>query len=123
MISQVALSSCTVRTNNRFHWPLAHPVVALSPPMAHLDVKSPNILLASKDYHNVCAKLTDFGTSVQVTNVIHGKFVMNPMWLAPEVQKKLIRVTHLLRFSLTTNKVQVMIIDLMYILLPSLYGN
>ena len=55
------------------------------PPIAHLDLKSPNILLASLDENApVCAKLIDFGLS-SVGQTQYSRLVINPTWLAPEV--------------------------------------
>lgn len=59
----------------------------LSPPIAHLDVKSPNALLTSTNYEDPypCAKITDFGTCEPVTGPLHGRVVQNPIWSAPEI--------------------------------------
>eukprot|EP01126_Amoeba_proteus_P003630 TRINITY_DN11208_c0_g1_i1.p1 TRINITY_DN11208_c0_g1~~TRINITY_DN11208_c0_g1_i1.p1 ORF type:complete len:716 (-),score=172.59 TRINITY_DN11208_c0_g1_i1:152-2299(-) len=60
---------------------------SLLPPIAHLDVKSPNILLSSFDAASKtpCAKVTDFGTCEPVTGKLHGRVVANPIWSAPEI--------------------------------------
>eukprot|EP01125_Pyxidicula_operculata_P012355 TRINITY_DN4057_c0_g1_i2.p1 TRINITY_DN4057_c0_g1~~TRINITY_DN4057_c0_g1_i2.p1 ORF type:complete len:2474 (-),score=525.58 TRINITY_DN4057_c0_g1_i2:159-7580(-) len=58
------------------------------PPIAHLDLKSPNILLFSIKPGDgaPCAKLTDFGTSkCFYGNLLYGRLVDNPVWLAPEI--------------------------------------
>eukprot|EP01129_Flabellula_baltica_P007451 TRINITY_DN2902_c0_g1_i2.p1 TRINITY_DN2902_c0_g1~~TRINITY_DN2902_c0_g1_i2.p1 ORF type:complete len:2061 (-),score=333.79 TRINITY_DN2902_c0_g1_i2:97-6237(-) len=55
-------------------------------PIAHRDIKSPNILVYSLDHEDlVCVKLTDFGTSQYITGPLYGKVVDNPTWLAPEI--------------------------------------
>lgn len=56
------------------------------PPIAHLDVKTPNVLISSLDPGAYAvAKLSDFGTSEQFENVINVRKVDNPSWLAPEI--------------------------------------
>lgn len=58
-----------------------------TPPLIHRDLKTPNILLASLDPNApVVAKITDFGTSLQLTSV-SGREVDNPLWLAPEIMR------------------------------------
>eukprot|EP01125_Pyxidicula_operculata_P004902 TRINITY_DN1814_c0_g1_i1.p1 TRINITY_DN1814_c0_g1~~TRINITY_DN1814_c0_g1_i1.p1 ORF type:complete len:2509 (+),score=641.73 TRINITY_DN1814_c0_g1_i1:27-7553(+) len=65
-----------------------HYMQKLSPPMAHLDLKSPNIMIKSLDHSSpVCAKLADFGTSQYVKEPITIRKVDNPTWLAPEILK------------------------------------
>lgn len=52
-----------------------------NPPIAHLDLKSPNILLSSLNPESpVCAKIADFGTSQQVLGPILVRKVDNPVW-------------------------------------------
>ena len=64
-------------------------LLGLTPPIAHLDVKSPNVLLVSCDPNSeICAKLSDFGTSVPVTKPLLGTEVSNPVWLAPEILRQ-----------------------------------
>eukprot|EP01124_Arcella_intermedia_P029708 TRINITY_DN6356_c0_g1_i12.p1 TRINITY_DN6356_c0_g1~~TRINITY_DN6356_c0_g1_i12.p1 ORF type:complete len:1927 (+),score=345.99 TRINITY_DN6356_c0_g1_i12:34-5814(+) len=59
---------------------------SLNPPLAHLDVKSPNVLLCSLDpYSPVVSKLTDFGTSEYFIAPFTTRKVDNPVWLAPEI--------------------------------------
>ena len=53
--------------------------------MAHLDLKSPNVLIKSLDPMQDCAKISDFGTAKLVYEPIVGTMVENPIWLAPEV--------------------------------------
>jgi len=66
---------------------LAH-LQSLHPPWAHLDLKTPNVLLHSNDpTAPVCAALTDFGTSQPCAEPFTVRYVDNPVWLAPEVQK------------------------------------
>eukprot|EP01127_Copromyxa_protea_P005655 TRINITY_DN1551_c0_g2_i1.p1 TRINITY_DN1551_c0_g2~~TRINITY_DN1551_c0_g2_i1.p1 ORF type:complete len:537 (-),score=105.19 TRINITY_DN1551_c0_g2_i1:268-1752(-) len=55
-----------------------------SPPIAHIDMKTPNILLTSTDPVTCRAKITDFGTSEFVKGPITKKKVDNPVWCAPE---------------------------------------
>eukprot|EP01129_Flabellula_baltica_P012011 TRINITY_DN5359_c0_g1_i1.p1 TRINITY_DN5359_c0_g1~~TRINITY_DN5359_c0_g1_i1.p1 ORF type:complete len:1884 (+),score=321.07 TRINITY_DN5359_c0_g1_i1:42-5654(+) len=56
------------------------------PPIAHLDLKTPNILVNSMDPSaEVCAKLTDFGTSKFCLFPLQKRQVDNPAWLAPEI--------------------------------------
>jgi len=58
-------------------------------PLAHLDVKSPNVLLDLSSLPPSC-KLTDFGTSKFIMHPLTECFVDNPTWLAPETfQKKI----------------------------------
>jgi len=55
-------------------------------PIAHLDLKGPNILLKSMNpSDHVCAKITDFGTSLQGNTPITVRKVDNPIWQAPEI--------------------------------------
>eukprot|EP01126_Amoeba_proteus_P067375 TRINITY_DN9941_c0_g2_i3.p1 TRINITY_DN9941_c0_g2~~TRINITY_DN9941_c0_g2_i3.p1 ORF type:complete len:326 (-),score=69.74 TRINITY_DN9941_c0_g2_i3:220-1197(-) len=55
------------------------------PPIAHIDLKSPNILLSSLDPNEVCAKIADFGTSQVILAPITVSKVENPRWQAPEM--------------------------------------
>lgn len=58
----------------------------LNPPIAHIDLKTPNVLLSSVDFYSpVCAKIADFGTSRPIVKPIRVKIVDNPIWQAPEV--------------------------------------
>uniref|UniRef100_A0A6B2L2K1 Protein kinase domain-containing protein n=1 Tax=Arcella intermedia TaxID=1963864 RepID=A0A6B2L2K1_9EUKA len=58
----------------------------LNPPIAHLDLKSPNVMLTSLDPNSeVVAKITDFGLSKVSLGGFSGKFADNPIWLAPEI--------------------------------------
>eukprot|EP01125_Pyxidicula_operculata_P017972 TRINITY_DN635_c0_g1_i2.p1 TRINITY_DN635_c0_g1~~TRINITY_DN635_c0_g1_i2.p1 ORF type:complete len:2152 (-),score=235.56 TRINITY_DN635_c0_g1_i2:798-7253(-) len=60
-------------------------------PVAHLDLKSPNVLLHStgpSDYELI-AKIADFGTAKLVYIPIKVRYVENPIWLAPEVLSSL----------------------------------
>lgn len=61
------------------------------PPIAHLDIKAMNIMLASKDENApVLAKLADFGTShIVPPSKLQRKYVDNPTWLAPELINQL----------------------------------
>ena len=60
---------------------------SLNPPIVHVDMKSPNVMMVSiSPTAPIVAKITDFGTSKKFTGVpITGRFVDNPLWLAPEV--------------------------------------
>lgn len=55
--------------------------------IGHFDMKSPNIMLDSlaPDSAKPIVKIADFGTSRKIKTMIRGKFVENPLWLAPEV--------------------------------------
>eukprot|EP01125_Pyxidicula_operculata_P009102 TRINITY_DN3014_c0_g1_i1.p1 TRINITY_DN3014_c0_g1~~TRINITY_DN3014_c0_g1_i1.p1 ORF type:complete len:2289 (+),score=389.78 TRINITY_DN3014_c0_g1_i1:90-6956(+) len=56
------------------------------PPIAHLDMKSPNVMIKSLDPNDpVCAMISDFGTSRTVTEDFRHRAVDNPVWLAPEI--------------------------------------
>eukprot|EP01125_Pyxidicula_operculata_P013682 TRINITY_DN4547_c0_g1_i2.p1 TRINITY_DN4547_c0_g1~~TRINITY_DN4547_c0_g1_i2.p1 ORF type:complete len:582 (+),score=141.35 TRINITY_DN4547_c0_g1_i2:124-1869(+) len=60
------------------------------PPIVHCDIKSPNILLATRSVAEIESgdvKISDFGTSKLLINPITGRFVDNPVWLAPEIMK------------------------------------
>lgn len=63
----------------------------LVPPIAHLDIKSPNTLVTSVNANSEapCGKITDFGTCEPVTGKLHGRAVMNPIWSAPEILAEL----------------------------------
>ena len=56
---------------------------SLDPPLAHRDLRSPNIFLCSLDADKLCAKVADFGLAVNVST-----FVSEPLltwqWMAPE---------------------------------------
>jgi len=52
--------------------------------IAHLDFKSPNILIEN-DKGDIVAKITDFGTARYFNVPISGRRVDNPIWLAPEI--------------------------------------
>eukprot|EP01127_Copromyxa_protea_P024471 TRINITY_DN9665_c0_g1_i1.p1 TRINITY_DN9665_c0_g1~~TRINITY_DN9665_c0_g1_i1.p1 ORF type:complete len:2176 (+),score=448.20 TRINITY_DN9665_c0_g1_i1:872-6529(+) len=56
-----------------------------NPPMAHLDLKSRNILLASLDMSQPCAKICDFGTSQTVVSPLTECNCDNPVYQAPEI--------------------------------------
>lgn len=57
-----------------------------NPPIAHLDLKSPNVLLVSSTQSkDTCAKIADFGTSGVADKPFTNRFVDNPTWLAPEI--------------------------------------
>lgn len=59
-------------------------------PIAHLDLKSPNVLLiADEGPVKIQAKISDFGTSQEVVKPITIRKVDNPTWCAPEVIKGL----------------------------------
>lgn len=56
-----------------------------SPPIIHNDLKTPNVLMMSLDpTAPVCAKVSDFGLSMQVTKM-YKRLVDNPVWTAPEI--------------------------------------
>eukprot|EP01127_Copromyxa_protea_P009760 TRINITY_DN231_c0_g1_i2.p1 TRINITY_DN231_c0_g1~~TRINITY_DN231_c0_g1_i2.p1 ORF type:complete len:2533 (-),score=509.78 TRINITY_DN231_c0_g1_i2:1516-9114(-) len=56
-----------------------------TPPVMHLDLKTPNILVSSMDYKDeVCVKVTDFGLS-STGEIQYTRLVDNPVWLAPEI--------------------------------------
>jgi len=56
------------------------------PPIAHLDLKSPNILVVSwNPSDSCCAKIADFGTAERCVHPFTRPKVDNPMWLAPEI--------------------------------------
>lgn len=58
--------------------------------MAHIDLKPPNVLMQSTDPDApIMCKLTDFGVSKEMRVPIFGRFVDNPIWLAPEVLRML----------------------------------
>merc|ERR1711964_812683 len=59
---------------------------AQSPPVAHRDLRSPNVLLVSLDPHApVCAKVADFGLSLTVTERLRDP-LSTWQWMAPEAQ-------------------------------------
>jgi serine/threonine protein kinase/GTPase SAR1 family protein len=57
-----------------------------NPPLAHRDLRSPNILLSSLDpSQNVCAKVADFGLTLSVTERLRDP-LPTWQWMAPEAQ-------------------------------------
>lgn len=63
---------------------------SLTPPWAHLDLKTPNILLKSVTATDpVCALVSDFGTSAAIDEPLTVRVVDNPTWAAPEVLRGL----------------------------------
>eukprot|EP01126_Amoeba_proteus_P007182 TRINITY_DN12557_c0_g1_i1.p1 TRINITY_DN12557_c0_g1~~TRINITY_DN12557_c0_g1_i1.p1 ORF type:complete len:465 (-),score=94.19 TRINITY_DN12557_c0_g1_i1:124-1518(-) len=59
---------------------------AQTPPIAHIDLKSPNILVKSLNpIDPTCAKIADFGTSQPVFEPFTYSPVDNPVWQAPEM--------------------------------------
>jgi serine/threonine protein kinase len=57
-----------------------------NPPLAHRDLRSPNILLSSLDpSHKVCAKVADFGLTLSVTERLRDP-LPTWQWMAPEAQ-------------------------------------
>jgi serine/threonine protein kinase/GTPase SAR1 family protein len=62
-----------------------------SPPFIHRDLKSPNVLLLSTDFHSPqCAKVGDFGLSSRMYVPAYkeksaDRDIGNPTWLAPEI--------------------------------------
>eukprot|EP01127_Copromyxa_protea_P021081 TRINITY_DN7159_c0_g1_i1.p1 TRINITY_DN7159_c0_g1~~TRINITY_DN7159_c0_g1_i1.p1 ORF type:complete len:2707 (+),score=519.17 TRINITY_DN7159_c0_g1_i1:787-8121(+) len=57
-----------------------------TPPIAHIDLKSPNVLMMNVDVTSkACALIADFGTSQLVTQPITVSKVDNPVWQAPEM--------------------------------------
>jgi serine/threonine protein kinase len=67
------------------HNPFCPNLVAHRPPIAHIDLKSPNILLHALDHQAaVCAKIADFGTSQEIVTPIVDKIVDNPIWQGTE---------------------------------------
>eukprot|EP01125_Pyxidicula_operculata_P016212 TRINITY_DN5551_c0_g4_i3.p1 TRINITY_DN5551_c0_g4~~TRINITY_DN5551_c0_g4_i3.p1 ORF type:complete len:2130 (-),score=371.64 TRINITY_DN5551_c0_g4_i3:539-6928(-) len=51
------------------------------PPIAHLDFKSPNVMIQSFDPESpVCAKISDFGTTRYVESKFYERVVDNPIW-------------------------------------------
>eukprot|EP01129_Flabellula_baltica_P005775 TRINITY_DN2115_c0_g1_i2.p1 TRINITY_DN2115_c0_g1~~TRINITY_DN2115_c0_g1_i2.p1 ORF type:complete len:1109 (+),score=175.73 TRINITY_DN2115_c0_g1_i2:132-3329(+) len=58
------------------------------PPVAHLDLKTPNVILYSEDIHSdTTIKLIDFGLSRRILSPVSERLVDNPTWLAPEILK------------------------------------
>uniref|UniRef100_A0A6B2KXB9 Protein kinase domain-containing protein n=1 Tax=Arcella intermedia TaxID=1963864 RepID=A0A6B2KXB9_9EUKA len=57
------------------------------PPIAHLDLKSPNVLLQTdpQSQFQIISKVSDFGTALAVRGPIRIRYVENPTWLAPEI--------------------------------------
>ncbi len=51
-----------------------------NPPIAHIDLKSPNIFITSMVLTETCAKIADFGTAQLVTEPILCSKVDNPTW-------------------------------------------
>jgi len=60
----------------------------LDPPVLHLDLKSPNILMSSLENSDVVCKVTDFGTAQATYFPLTTRFVDNPTWLAPETLQR-----------------------------------
>jgi len=59
------------------------------PPIIHNDLKTPNVLLKTLDAKSdVCAKVSDFGLSMQVSKM-YKRLVDNPVWIAPEIMQGL----------------------------------
>jgi len=59
---------------------------SFTPPWAHLDMKSPNIMLKSNDPASpACALISDFGTAQPADRTFNVRYVDNPTWLAPEI--------------------------------------
>jgi len=57
----------------------------LQPPIMHLDLKSPNVLISSLHEDDVAmAKVSDFGLS-STAEMQYVRLVNNPVWLAPEI--------------------------------------
>ena len=57
--------------------------VALDPPVAHIDLKSRNVMLKSKhpsSKDSVVAMITDFGTSRTISSPIAENLVSCPIW-------------------------------------------
>lgn len=82
----------------RLEWPLLikvaldvargieHLHTGRQPPMAHLDVKSPNVLLVSLDHRaTVVAKIVDYGSARLVRAPLRRCDVDSPLWQAPEL--------------------------------------
>jgi len=61
--------------------------LGMDPKVVHLDIKAPNVLMCSLDpTAKVVCKLADFGTAkLMLTPVLAGRYVENPLYLAPEV--------------------------------------
>jgi len=58
----------------------------MTPPIAHLDLKSPNVMMRSLDLANLpLCQLIDFGTARKMTEPVTVRLVDNPVWLAPEI--------------------------------------
>eukprot|EP01126_Amoeba_proteus_P067263 TRINITY_DN9896_c0_g1_i4.p1 TRINITY_DN9896_c0_g1~~TRINITY_DN9896_c0_g1_i4.p1 ORF type:complete len:673 (+),score=174.43 TRINITY_DN9896_c0_g1_i4:295-2019(+) len=67
---------------------LQHLHVDFEPPIVHLDMKSPNVLIMSYDHTApVVAKITDFGTARPLVSLFNQCYVDNPLWQAPEIFK------------------------------------
>ena len=59
---------------------------AQSPPLAHRDLRSPNVLLVSLDANSdLCAKVADFGLTMSVTERLRDP-LPTWQWMAPEAQ-------------------------------------
>eukprot|EP01127_Copromyxa_protea_P021259 TRINITY_DN7267_c0_g1_i2.p1 TRINITY_DN7267_c0_g1~~TRINITY_DN7267_c0_g1_i2.p1 ORF type:complete len:2037 (-),score=281.34 TRINITY_DN7267_c0_g1_i2:43-5445(-) len=82
--------------NNKMSWALKlriasdiasglHFLHAQEPPIVHIDIKSPNILLKNLDPSAPCAKIADFGTCQQMYKPLTLFLVENPTWQAPEM--------------------------------------
>eukprot|EP01104_Vermistella_antarctica_P011534 TRINITY_DN3225_c0_g1_i1.p1 TRINITY_DN3225_c0_g1~~TRINITY_DN3225_c0_g1_i1.p1 ORF type:complete len:2234 (+),score=480.91 TRINITY_DN3225_c0_g1_i1:263-6964(+) len=58
----------------------------MTPPVIHRDLKTPNVLVASRsETASVVAKVADFGTCQALASTTKGRTVANPVWLAPEI--------------------------------------
>ena len=55
----------------------------LSPPVAHRDLRSPNVFLVSLDSRHVCAKVADFGLATSVATFAC-EALLTWQWMAPE---------------------------------------
>ena len=59
------------------------------PSFLHLDLKSPNVLVASLNEKDLAmVKITDFGLT-STGEFQYTRLVENPVWLAPEILSKL----------------------------------
>lgn len=56
-----------------------------TPPLAHRDLRSPNVLLSALDPALVCAKIADFGMTARVTERLR-RPLESWHWMAPEAQ-------------------------------------
>lgn len=59
----------------------------LDPPIAHIDLKTPNVFLYSVDPKDaVCAKIADFGTSQRISEPLEVRLVDNPIYLGTTIE-------------------------------------